>query len=402
MPRSLNELNNIWINAGHKVSDLNAEMQQMLVDDTVSAEQIQAKQQELATAKAVRDAAHEQLVDAQAEVAIESKAEKPKGKDDKKVQSTFIKDFKAMMRGDYKIMNAINSSTDENGEAIGLTIPVDVQTAIHTLVRRFDSLQQYVNVERVTMPNGSRVYEKMSEVTPLTNLDTEDEKIPEMDAPKLALIKYLIKRYGGILTLTNSLLKDTAENLLAYLENWIAKKVVVTRNQAIINVLDELPAAQKKSVTTIDDLKDVKNVQLDPAIVGTSMFLTNQSGFNILDKVKRFDGSYLIQPDPTSPTGYILLGLPIAVAADRWLKNKGTAQAPKFPLFIGDLKQTVTLYDREQMSLLTTNIGGGAFETDTTKTRVIDRFDVKLIDNEATVFATFTGIANEQQGTTTP
>ena len=70
------------------------------------------------------------------------------------------------------------------------------------------------------------------------------------------------------------------------------------------------------------------------------------------------------------------------------MPNKGTQATPKYPLYIGDLKEAVTLYDRENMSLLTTNIGGGAFETDTTKVRVIDRFDVQLVDDEAVVLAT--------------
>ncbi|MFR0960270.1 MAG: phage major capsid protein, partial [Enterococcus sp.] len=114
------------------------------------------------------------------------------------------------------------------------------------------------------------------------------------------------------------------------------------------------------------------------------------------DKVKRTDGSYLLQKDVTSATGYTFLGKPIKKIASRFLPNKGEKSTPKYPLYIGDLKEAVTLYDRENMSLLTTNIGGGAFETDTTKVRVIDRFDVQLVDDEAVVLATFTTIANEK------
>ena len=58
-------------------------------------------------------------------------------------------------------------------------------------------------------------------------------------------------------------------------------------------------------------------------------------------------------------------------------------------MFYGDLKQAVTLFDRQQMSLLTTNIGGGAFENDETKIRVIDRFDVEATDGDAFVPAYF-------------
>jgi len=390
----LEELKNAWVEAGEKVTDLNAELNAALVDDAKTEEDVKALQAKVVTARAKRDGLKEQVINMEAEQVVNAKKE-PLTKEQKVVKDSFVKEFKAMINGNPKIVAALNSDTDESGNAIGLTIPEDVRTTINTLVRQFDSLQEYVNVERVTTNKGSRVYEKWSEVTPLVELDKEEDTIPAIEDPKLTLVKYLIKRFAGISTVTNSLLKDTAENILAWLAGWISKKVVVTRNVKILSALDGVSAAQKKDITDIDGIKDIVNVQLDPAIEGTSMFITNQEGYNVLDKVKRADGSYLLQKDPSSATGYSLLGKPIKKIATRFLPNKGTQASPKFPLYIGDLKQAVTLYDREQMSLLTTNIGGGAFETDTTKVRVIDRFDVTLVDEEAVVIAAFAAIANE-------
>lgn len=391
---NLEQLKNAWVEAGSKVSDLNAQLNAALVDDEKTEEDVVSLQAQVKAARAKRDGLKEQVANMEAEQVLNVKKE-PLDKKDENLKNKFIKDFKAMVNGDPAIMATLTSNTDESGNAIGLTIPVDVQTTIHTLVRQFDSLQEYVNVEKVTTTSGSRVYEKWSDITPLTALDTEDGEIPANDDPALYLIKYLIKRYAGISTVTNSLLKDTAENILAWLSKWIAKKVVVTRNTKILAAIDGIKAAQKKDVKDVDGIKDIVNVQLDPAIEATSMFITNQDGFNVLDKVKRADGSYLLQKDVTSATGYTFLGKPIKKIASRFLPNKGTQAAPKYPLYIGDLKEAVTLYDRENMSLLTTNIGGGAFETDTTKVRVIDRFDVQLVDDEAVVLATFTTIANE-------
>ncbi|HAZ0889410.1 TPA: phage major capsid protein [Enterococcus faecium] len=391
---NLEQLKNAWVEAGSKVSDLNAQLNAALVDDEKTEEDVVSLQAQVKAARAKRDGLKEQVANMEAEQVLNVKKE-PLDKKDENLKNKFIKDFKAMVNGDPAIMATLTSDTDESGNAIGLTIPVDVQTTIHTLVRRFDSLQEYVNVEKVTTTSGSRVYEKWSDIKPLTALDTEDGEIPANDDPALHLIKYLIERYAGISTVTNSLLKDTAENILAWLSKWIAKKVVVTRNTKILAAIDGIKAAQKKDVTDVDGIKDIVNVQLDPAIEATSMFITNQDGYNVLDKVKRSDGSYLLQKDVTSATGYTFLGKPIKKIANRFLPNKGTTVSPKYPLYIGDLKEAVTLYDRENMSLLTTNIGGGAFETDTTKVRVIDRFDVQLVDDEAVVLATFTTIANE-------
>jgi len=48
------------------------------------------------------------------------------------------------------------------------------------------------------------------------------------------------------------------------------------------------------------------------------------------------------------------------------------------------------------MSLLSTNVGAGAFEKDQTKIRVIDRFDVQATDTEAFVAGSFTAIADQK------
>ncbi|MCT0452325.1 phage major capsid protein, partial [Lactococcus cremoris] len=188
--------------------------------------------------KVRRDALREQLVEAQAEQVVNMREEdkSPLAKKENNLKDQFVSDFVNMVRNPMAFLNTV-SSGDTNGSggdesAAGLTIPQDIRTMINTLVRQYDSLQQYVRVESVSTSNGSRVYEKWTDVTPLKVMDTEDGKIPDLDNPRLTIIKYLIKRYAGIITATNTLLKDTAENILAWLSSWIAKKVVVTRNQA--------------------------------------------------------------------------------------------------------------------------------------------------------------------------
>ncbi|TKW62806.1 MAG: phage major capsid protein, partial [Streptococcus thermophilus] len=289
-----------------------------------------------------------------------------------------------------RYQNLLDSKTDHSGSDAGLTIPQDIRTAINTLVRQYDSLQEYVNVENVTTLTGSRVYEKWTDITGLANIDDEAGKIADIDDPKLSLIKYTIKRYAGISTVTNSLLADSAENILAWLSGWIAKKVVVTRNKAILGVVDKLPT--KPTLTKWDDIIDLE-AKVDPAIKQTSFFLTNTSGFTALKKVKNALGDYLMERDVKSPTGYSIAGFAVKEISDRWLPN---ASSGVMPLYFGDLKQAVTLFDRQQMSLLSTNIGGGAFETDTTKVRVIDRFDVVATDTEAFVPASFKAIADQK------
>ncbi len=147
----------------------------------------------------------------------------------------------------------------------------------------------------------------------------------------------------------------------------------------------------------IGDYDDARNpyTGIDPAIQSTAFFLTNQSGCNALHKVKNADGDYLLQPNPQNPMEMLMNGKQIKMVADRWLPSAGTTAAPVFPLYYGDAKQAATLFDRQNMSLLSTNIGAGSFETDTTKIRVIDRFDVKPTDTDAFVAASFSAIADQ-------
>lgn len=384
----INTLNNLWIEAGHTVEDLNEQINNALNDDNFSAEAFANLKDKRDNAKVRRDALKEQLAEAQAIAAIET-PKAPLNDEELEIKDQFINDFKNLVRGNYaQIQNVVSSDETDGAGHAGLTIPKDIQTTIHTLVRQYDSLQEYVNVEQVSTAQGSRVYEKWADITALSEIDNEGATIGANDDPQLTVVKYLIKRYAGITTVTNSLLKDTAENIIAWLSSWIAKKVVVTRNTKIIAAIDKLPT--KPTLAKWDDIIDLES-KVDPAIKATSMFLTNTSGFTALKKVKDAMGNYLMQRDVQSPTGYMIDGFPVKEVADRWLPNKASAH----PLYFGDLKQAVTLFDRENMSLLATNIGAGAFETDTTKIRVIDRFDVQTVDGEAFVPASFTAIADQ-------
>ncbi|EJO04107.1 phage major capsid protein [Oenococcus oeni] len=401
----LNKLNQAFTDAGQQVSDAQDARQKMVFENI--AEPGKHSDKELSDLKnkidnlvATRDAAKDVLEDARKNAVVlppkdgkdkESNLNNSDKENNKKLD--FVKNVRGLIRGDHKVLDMATSSTDESGNAIGLVIPQDIQTAIHTLIRQYDALQQYVNVENVTTQTGSRVYEKWTDVTPLAEITEEGATIGNNDDPDLQTVKYSIRRFAGITTATNSLLSDSDQNVLAWLESWISKKVVVTRNAAIITVFNALP--NKPTLAKYDDILDLTYTGIDPAIQSTAFFLTNVSGCNALHKVKNADGDYLLQPNPQNPMEMLMNGKQIKMVADRWLPSAGTTTAPVFPLYYGDAKQAATLFDRQNMSLLSTNIGAGSFETDTTKIRVIDRFDVKPTDTDAFVAASFSAIADQ-------
>ena len=380
----INELNDAWISKGQEVSDLNAKLNTAVLDDNFSKKKFAELKEQRDNLTAQRDAIKDQLDEARAMEVKNMKSEdkKPLNKKELDIKDQFVKDFK----------NMVTSGKTGAGNG-GLTIPDDIQYAIHKLVRQFATLQNLVNVESVTTMTGSRTYEKLSDITPMSDLDDETAAIPDMDDPELTLVKYAIHRYAAIQTVTNSLLKDTVENILVWLSDWVAKKVTVTRNAKIIEAMGK--PAKKPSIANFDDIKDLENNTLDPALMPSASFVTNQSGYNVLSKVKDAQGRYMLQRDVTQPDVYRLDGKTITVIADKWLPDISGAH----PLYYGDLKQGITLYDREHMSLLSTNIGAGAFEHDLYKVRVIDRFDVEVIDDGAWATASFKTVANQQATT---
>ncbi|MTE02754.1 phage major capsid protein [Lactobacillus johnsonii] len=390
---NINQLKDAFDMAGQKVQDLEDKRAQIVIDlgkdeTSHSVDEITKLNASLKNAKINQKLAKSAYEDAQANLKSQPINKKPlpvntKGNVDKDaIKNQFVKEFK----------NMITSGTTGTGNG-GLTIPDDVQQQIRTLVRQQFSLQSIVNVESVTTTHGSRTYEKLADITPLVELDEDGKAIGDNDDPELTVVKYLIHEYAGINTATNSLLKDTVANILQWLTNWIAKKVVVTRNLKILEVMNKAP--KKPTIAKFDDVKDLENNTLAPAIESTSSFLTNQSGYNVLSKLKDADGRYLMQPDVTQPDRYLIDGKPVLRIADKWLPDVSGSH----PLYFGDFKQAITLFDRENMELTTTNIGGGAFETNTTKVRVIDRFDVEMVDDGAIAVGSFKTVADQTQGT---
>lgn len=291
----------------------------------------------------------------------------------------------------YKDAMSSDTTPNDDGEiGMGVTIPEDIRTDIIELRRSEDNLEQYVNVEGVTTKSGSRNIEVDADSVPFDNVD-EEADFPDMDEPVFKKIVYAIKKKGGILKLTAELFEDTAANIMAYINKWIAKKTKATRNAMILKVLNTMTAGKEKVISTIDSLKDVFNVSLDPAIAMSSMVITNQNGFNYLDKLKDSDGKYILQPNPTLPTQMLLFGkYPIVKVSNKVIKSTEikdgeTVTGYKHPVFIGDLKEAVTLFDRNVLTIDMNDKAAGLWEKDMTGIKVRDRFDVQPVDEAAVV-----------------
>lgn len=284
------------------------------------------------------------------------------------------------------VRNAANMN-EGAGEAGGFIVPTDEQTKINELKRALNPLSALVRVETVNTMSGTRVLEKASDMTPFASV-AELAAIGEIDGPKFTQVKYAIKKFAGILPISEELLADSDQNLLAYVNGWLAKKSVATENAQILAVLKTLT---KAPLTNLDGIKDILNATLDPTISLMSSVLTNQDGFNFLDKQKDTDGRYLLQPNPLDSTQKLLFGKPVTVVSNKVLPtDTSVASAKKAPVIIGSFTDAVVLFDRQATTLTGTSVGGDAWKRDSYDVKAVTRIDVQKFDDKAVVFGELT------------
>jgi HK97 family phage major capsid protein len=369
----------------NKLQNKQNEAKELMNREGVTAEQINATTEEIKSIKAKIEA----LKEIEDEEDFEDGTQLNGNEDEAKAtkEGSFINAVKSV--GGYAKVTAeekdiLNATTMTEGvpEDGGLTVPQDIRTKIKELRRSYpDALENYVNVEPVTTLTGSRVIEKEADYIPFDNVE-EAADFPEMEGPQFELIDYKVKKKGGILKFSRELLQDTAENIIAYIRKWTSKKGKATRNALILKVLDEVFGVEKKAVASLDDLKDIFNVELDPAFELTSIVIMNQDTFNHFDKMKDKDGKYILQSDPTQATKKLLFGkYPIIKVSNKTLP---TAEN-KAPIYCGDLKEGITIFDREALYLEFNDKSDSTWNKDLMAMKARERLDIKAVDKKAIV-----------------
>lgn len=278
------------------------------------------------------------------------------------------------------VMNSGNTNPAISDGDVGIVLPKDIQTNINTLMRTFNDLSEFVNVQNVSALSGSRVLEADADMTPFADVD-EYGIIAATDNPKFTPITYKVKKRAGYLPLTNELLADSDANLLSYVTDWIARKATFTRNSHIITLLKTLTP---KALANIAAINKVLNVDLDPAVSASAVILTNQDGYNWLDNQVDGNGRPILMDDFTQPGRKLYKGRTIAVVANRMFPST----ANKAPFIIGNLKQLIVLFNRRFFELASTKEGGDAWRRDTTELRTIIRDDYVKWDDKSAVYGT--------------
>ena len=230
-------------------------------------------------------------------------------------------------------------------EGVEAVIPQEVVTPVLSLKNDQYNLAKYVTVKSVSTGSGS--YPIVTRYNTAV-LATKEElaEMGDVDANMFQNVKYDVKTRAGKIALSNEVIDDSAVDIVGEVKTQLQKLVDNTNNTEIIKILTG-STFTKKTVANVDDLKEVFNVELDPALQATSTWLVNQSAFQELDTMKDNEGRYLLQPDVTAASGFSLLGQPVVKISNKFLPDNSDGS---HPMILGDLSEAVALFQRNQIT----------------------------------------------------
>ena len=269
------------------------------------------------------------------------------------------------------LYDALTEGTNADG---GFLVPEDMDFQIRELRRQLEPLSGLFNEESVTAPTGWRIMD----TTPTSGftLVSEMGTLPTNQQPAFSRVTFTTSKYGLIVPVSRELAEDNVSNLMSYLARWFAKKSVLQENALLVAGMTSLTATTLTgSANWIKGIKNALNVTLDPAISLSSVFICNQTCFQLLDELEDDNGRGLLQPDPTNATLRRLFGRPVHVVSDSVLTSND--------LFVGDGHEYQTLFRRKGLEVESTDIGGNAFRTDSIEVRGLIRLGVTRFDTAA-------------------
>ena len=284
----------------------------------------------------------------------------------------------------------------------GFLVPEDIDHSINEVKRQFD-LFPMLEEETVSTNSGWRVKD-VAPTTGFTALTGEGTQpvisdsaltynVPRDDQPSFAKVSYSLTTYGLIIPLSNELVSDVSNDagLFAYVSRFFGKKLAMTKNGIVKTKLETLSSsniAVTDAKSTVNGIKDVLNVTLDPMISANAAIITNQDGFNYLDSLCDSNGRPLMQWDPTTKTPVMFGAKPIHVLPNRLFATRvvtttGATKGSYYPIYAGDINEFMSYYKRAGLEMLTSNIAGSAFDSYTTNTRGIARLGASIFDTDA-------------------
>lgn len=263
-----------------------------------------------------------------------------------------------------------SSAPGTNGE--GYILPQEISTRIREKMRDYSGIRDVIGYMPSSALTGSFPVEKFDTLKGLVDFSDGTEGA-EVDDIQFENVAFALKEMAAFISISNTMLAVTDNSMIDYIARVFAKKAVVTEVTKAVEAMKKTKSA--KPLTNLDDLEESINTDIDPAALMGSVILTNQDGFQWMDKQKDTNGRGLLQPDPTNATRKMYKGLPIKVLSNGLLK---TAES-KIPFFYGNLKEGIILVDLDGIINFASSREAG-FTKNVTIARLIEWVDVVQAD----------------------
>lgn len=189
---------------------------------------------------------------------------------------------------------------------------------------------------------------------------------------KFGSVDWAVKPYGAIVPVSNQLMEDANQDVMAIIAEIFFRAQVITENNMILTVLDGAGAAT--SMTDWTTLAKAVN-EVAPVGNGDKIIITNTDGWNYLDTLVDDNGLPILtvglQDSPKRTfKGYEVVQLPTDVLPNA----EGTGAIPFYAV---SPKDAVVFVERKGLELFYNPYGAG-FEKDATEIKVTCRMDAKL------------------------
>ncbi len=276
------------------------------------------------------------------------------------------------------VYNSIRFGLDEDN---GYLLPHDMKNNVESLRKEGLSLEILVKVEPVESMEGQRVYDLSADITPLETVE-QFQDIPYVDQSKVKGVKFKTKKKAGILKATLELVSDSEKVFKEWLKKWCAKKSRATRNQMIVDKINEMTLETKIEVANIDTLENDILTNLADQYKNNATVLINYAGYEYLSNLKDTEGNLikLFESSSENTKDKLLFGLyPVMILPDNLFKN----EEGKISIVIGSLNEAVVLFDRGKMLIdINKNIG---FYEDDVLIKLVEKLDVEEVDTDAVI-----------------
>ena len=133
---------------------------------------------------------------------------------------------------------------------------------------------------------------------------------------------------------------DSDADLVSIVYQDLKEQKILLLNDKILNVMKTFTA---KTVSSVDELKAIKNVALDPGYKHKVM-VVSASFYQWLDTLKDKDDNYILNRSITANSPDICLGLPVFTVRDTTLGQAGEMKA-----FIGDIFEGIFGANRKDL-----------------------------------------------------